>query len=98
MKHMPEMLAQTRQTMEQIQVVLKQIEAVTAQLPKTVDGVQRTVDALPGLILQTEESLRQAQRLTEAAQRSWLVRPYMDQPDASAHIAPERVGGGRVNH
>ena len=95
MKHLPEMLAQTRQTMEQIQVVLKDIETLTAQLPKTVEGVHRTVEALPGLILQTEESLRQVQRLTEAAQRSWLVRPYMDQSDTNSHIAPERVGGGR---
>jgi hypothetical protein len=50
---------------------------------------------LPGVILQSQETLIQIQRLTEALQRSWLVRGNMDQPGNKSRLNSERVGTDR---
>ncbi len=34
---------------------------------------------LPGLVQQTQVSMRELERLIEAAQRNWLVRKYVNQ-------------------
>jgi len=55
------------------------------------------LETLPGLSMQTQEMMRQIQRLVEGAQRSWLINPYMQSDRASGgRIPPEDVATDRV--
>lgn len=71
------------------------VRSVAGTLPAMQPALASSAEALPGLLLQTQESLRQVQRLTEALQRNWLVRGGMAPAEAGTRIAPERVGTQR---
>lgn len=68
---------------------------LVAALPALEKSAKHVVDLLPGLLLQSRETLLQIQRLTEGVQRSWLVRGYMDQPANQGRLSGERVGTDR---
>lgn len=87
---------------EDIEGSVKNIRTSTANaqrfstaLPELERSVKQSVDVVPGVLLQTQETLRQIQRLTEALQRSWLVRGSMDQADPGARLDSDRVGTQR---
>ena len=50
---------------------------------------------LPGLVLQTQTSMRELERLVEAMQRTWLLRKYVNQtnPPPLASAARNRRAG-----
>ncbi len=54
---------------------------------------------LAGLLSQTQETLRQTDRLIEGIQRHWLLRKYIPQPSSTELISPLDVpspkGGDR---
>ncbi|MDH5535485.1 MAG: MlaD family protein [Betaproteobacteria bacterium] len=68
---------------------------LTAALPELEKSARQVLDTVPGVLLQSQETLRQIQRLTEGIQRSWLVRSYMDQPTSENRLSSERVGTDR---
>ena len=72
-----------------------QAHQVAVSLPELQTSARKAVDAVPGLILQVQETSRQIQRLTEALQRSWLVRGNMDTSDTETRIRADRVGTDR---
>ncbi len=75
--------------------IAKNIRASSAALPELEKSVREVIDTLPGVLLQSQETLRQIQRLTEGVQRSWLVRGNMA-PEASANrLSSEYVGTDR---
>jgi len=69
-------------------------------LPETTRSIGRTAEALPGLVLQVQETMRQVQRAAEGLQRSFLVRGSMAPEEASGNgrrggaIRPENIGSG----
>lgn len=64
-------------------------------LPELRRSVAQAADAAPGVLLQTQETLRQIERLTQALQRHWLVRGSMDQAETGARLDADRVGTER---
>jgi phospholipid/cholesterol/gamma-HCH transport system substrate-binding protein len=50
----------------------------TARLPEITDAVADETKDLPGLVKQTQTSMREMERLMEAMQRTWLVRKYVN--------------------
>jgi phospholipid/cholesterol/gamma-HCH transport system substrate-binding protein len=56
----------------------KNVQNGTARLPEITDAVADELKDLPGLIQQTQTSMRELERLTEALQRHWLVRKYVN--------------------
>ncbi len=61
---------------------------LAAALPELERSVRRSADALPGVLLQTQETLHQIERLTEGLQRNRFIRGSM---------APDEGGGGRID-
>lgn len=79
------LLARANEAMGELQGVVtnlnaavKNIQAGTARLPEITDAVANETKDLPGLVQQTQTSLRELERLMEAMQRHWLVRKYVN--------------------
>jgi hypothetical protein len=86
------MIDSTKATLDEVQGALKDIRKTTAQLPQIVEGASQMVQALPGLVLQMQETLRQVQILVEGVQKSWLVRSYIDKGDTTGRIRADEIG------
>jgi hypothetical protein len=48
------------------------------RLPEITDAVANETKDLPGLVIQTQTSMRELERLIEAMQRHWLVRKLVN--------------------
>ena len=48
---------------------------------------------MPGVVLQTRETMRETEKLITAIQKSWLVRGNVEQPAATTLIPTKEVGG-----
>ena len=83
------------ESMKNLRASSSDAQRFATALPELKPSIQQTADAVPGVLLQTQETLRQIQRLTEALQRNWLVRGSMDQAEAGARLDGDRVGTQR---
>ena len=79
------LLLRANQTMSQLQGIVtnldhavKDVQKGTARLPEITDAVANETKDLPGLVEQTQTSMRELERLIEALQRHWLVRKYVN--------------------
>ena len=70
---------QSEQSLEEFQTILKDIQKTTAAL-QTVKSINQTTEAMPAMVLQMQETLRQIQRLVEGAPQRvlWLLRGTID--------------------
>jgi len=82
------LLAHANDAMSRLQGVVTNLSAAmqsvrsgTARLPEITDAVAREAKDLPGLVQQTQVSMRELERLVEAAQRHWLLRKYVNKTD-----------------
>jgi len=80
------LLARANETMSELQVVVTNLNSAvtnvqqgTVRLPEITDAVANEAKDLPGLVLQTQSSMRELERLIEAAQHTWLLRKYVNQ-------------------
>lgn len=58
---------------------VKNIQDGTARLPEITGAVADEAKSLPGLVQQTQTSMREVERLVEAMQRHWFLRKYVNQ-------------------
>jgi phospholipid/cholesterol/gamma-HCH transport system substrate-binding protein len=79
------LLVQASQTLSELQgmvknlnLAAKDVQKGTARLPEIADAVANETKELPGLVVQTQTSMRELERLIEALQRHWLVRQYVN--------------------
>ncbi len=79
------LLARANEAMRELQgmvtnlnVAVKNVQNGTARLPEITDAVAGEVKDLPGLVLQTQTSMRELERLIAAMQRHWLLRKYVN--------------------
>lgn len=94
------LLARANEAMSELQgvvtnlnVAVKNIQSGTARLPEITDAVANETKDLPGLVLQTQASMRELERLIEAMQRHWLLRKYVNRTNPPPiHPLPEPVG------
>jgi phospholipid/cholesterol/gamma-HCH transport system substrate-binding protein len=87
-------LAQANQTLIELRGVVTNLNAAstnlqsgTARLPEITETIANEAKDLPGLVQQTQTSMRELERLIEALQRHWLVRKYVNKtnpPEAAA--------------
>jgi ABC-type transporter Mla subunit MlaD len=87
----PDTLHRANATLEDIQKVSENLIHVTALVAATIENVNKQVMSFSGVIIQTQATLREIQRLTEAAQQHWLIRGYVEDDAPSARIAPKEV-------
>ena len=79
------LLTRANETMSELQVAVtnlndaaKNVQQGTTRLPEITDAVANEAKDLPGLVRQTQASMRELERLIEAAQRTWLLRKYIN--------------------
>lgn len=65
-------------TFKNFQSASGNLQIASTNLPAISDALGREAKDLPGLVLQTQVSMRELERLIEAMQRHWLVRKYMN--------------------
>jgi len=61
-----------------LNVAVRNIQDGTARLPEITGAVADEAKDLPGLVQQTQTSMRELERMIEAIQRHWLVRKYVN--------------------
>ncbi len=79
------------QSLVEVKGILEDVKKTTAQLPPMAEKVGGEVNDLPGLVLQTQETLRESERLIEGIQRHWLIRGNIPQPEPTQLISPIEV-------
>ncbi|HZL44480.1 MAG TPA: MlaD family protein [Verrucomicrobiae bacterium] len=71
-------LARASETMAHLQSVVTNLNVASARLPAISGAVADEAKDLPGLVHQTQISMRELERLIEALQKNWLVRKYVN--------------------
>ncbi len=87
----PQMAETLQSILDRIQAALEDLQRTTAQLPAMASTVAGEVADMPGLVLQTQETIRESERLIEGIQRHWLLRKHVPQPTASVLIPAGEV-------
>jgi len=91
-----ELLAKANQAMSQLQGTVTNVDIASARLPGITGAMADEAKDLPGLVRQTQISMRELERLIEAMQKNWLVRKHVNKtnpPPAypAAEETPERA-------
>jgi len=64
-----------------LNAAVKNVQTGTARLPEITGAVADEAKDLPGLVRQTQQSMREVERLAEGMQRHWFLRKYMNKTD-----------------
>src|SRR5204862_6077628 len=73
------LVIQANSSMAELQVTLKNLQNASTHLPAISTALGNEAKELPGLVEQTQTSMRELERLIEGLQRHWLLRKYMNQ-------------------
>jgi phospholipid/cholesterol/gamma-HCH transport system substrate-binding protein len=84
-------LDKVNESLDEVKRIVADVQRTTAQLPPMAQKVGSEMDDLPGLVLQTQETIRESERLIEGIQRHWLIRNYVPQPAATGLIPAMEV-------
>jgi len=91
-----ELIATGTASLEQFHAGMSNFREGTARFPEIGDAVAAETQELAGLVLQTQKTVYELQRLVEGLQRHWLVRKYIDSAeDIGARIPPSQLREGR---
>jgi len=97
------LLAQANQTMSELQgmttnlnAAVKDVQTGAERLPEITGAVADEVKDLPGLVRQTQISMRELERLIEAAQQNWLISKHVNRTNPPP-MGPLPVTGPRDN-
>jgi phospholipid/cholesterol/gamma-HCH transport system substrate-binding protein len=71
-------LSELQSMVTNLNVAVKNVQKGTARLPEITGAVADEVKDLPGLVQQTQTSMRELERLIEAMQRHWLLRKLVN--------------------
>jgi phospholipid/cholesterol/gamma-HCH transport system substrate-binding protein len=72
------LLIKANHSADELQVTLNNLQQASTNLPAISDAVGKEAKDLPGLVLQTQVSVREVERLVEAMQRTWLLRKHVN--------------------
>ncbi len=72
------LLVKANHSADELQVTLNNLQQASTNLPAISDVVGKEAKDLPGLVMQTQVSMREVERLVEAMQRTWLLRKYVN--------------------
>ena len=78
-------------SMDQLQTILQDVKAAGTNLSAVSEALATEAKDLPGLVLQTQQTLYELERLIEGIQRHWLIRKYIEQRQSSTRIPPTEV-------
>ncbi len=72
------LIAKASHSVDEFQVTLNNLQQASTNLPAISDAIRLEAKDLPGLVSQTQTSMREVERLVEALQKTWLVRKYVN--------------------
>jgi len=64
------------------------VHLASTNLPAISEAIGNEARELPGLVLQTQTSMRELERLVEAAQHHWLLRKYVNKTNPPPALRP----------
>jgi phospholipid/cholesterol/gamma-HCH transport system substrate-binding protein len=92
---MPRIAALTENVFRKTGVVLQDIHKTMDRFPGIMGRLEGEMQTLPDLIMQTEETLRQIEKLVIGMQKHWLLREYVEQQTPVTRIPSAKVGQKR---
>jgi phospholipid/cholesterol/gamma-HCH transport system substrate-binding protein len=92
---MPRLTALTEKVLDDVGVLLTDIHHTMEIFPDIFGRIDAEMKSLPGLILQTEETLREVEKLVLGMQKHWLLREYVEQPKPMSRIPSVEIGPER---
>jgi methyl-accepting chemotaxis protein len=78
-------------SMDQLQTILKDVQVAGTHLSAVSEALATEAKDLPGLVLQTQQTLHELERLTEGIEKHWLIRKYIEQRQPNTRIPPSEV-------
>jgi phospholipid/cholesterol/gamma-HCH transport system substrate-binding protein len=82
------LVVQANHSMDEIQITMKNLQTASGNLaigstnlPAIGDALGHEAKDLPGLVFQTQKSMRELERLIEAMQKNWFVRKHVNKTD-----------------
>jgi len=78
-------------SMDQLQGILKDVQVAGTHLSAVSEALAIEAKDLPGLVLQTQQTLHELERLIEGLERHWLIRKYIEQRQPNTRIPPSEV-------
>lgn len=89
----PKAAQEIEQLLADLRAILADIKETTARLPAMAATVGGEVDALPGTVVQVNETLRESERLIQGIQQHWLLRKYVPTTQLPEIIPAIQAGG-----
>jgi phospholipid/cholesterol/gamma-HCH transport system substrate-binding protein len=80
-----------RVSLNYLQQVSANLQQASAPLPAITDAVGTEAMDLSGLVLQTQQTLHEIERLVRGLERHWLIRKYIHQSQPDTRIPPSEV-------
>jgi phospholipid/cholesterol/gamma-HCH transport system substrate-binding protein len=72
------LLVKANHSVDELQLTLNNLQQASTNLPAISDAIGLEAKDLPGIVRQTQTSMRELERLVEALQRHWLLRKYVN--------------------
>lgn len=89
-------LGELRGAVTNLNGAIANVQKGTARLPEVSDALANEAKDLPGLVAQTQTSMRELERLIEGMQRHWLVRKYMSKTNSTTTRSQPQEAGRRT--
>ncbi len=78
-------------SMDQLQAILKDVQVAGTHLSAVSEALAKEAKDLPGLVLQTQQTLQELKRLIEGIEKVWPIRSHIEQRQPNTRIPPSEV-------
>jgi phospholipid/cholesterol/gamma-HCH transport system substrate-binding protein len=78
-------------SLDQLQGILKDVQVAGSHLSAVSEALAKEAKDLPGLVLQTQQTLYELERLIEGIEKVWPIRSHMEQRRPNTRIPPSEV-------
>jgi len=78
-------------SLDQLQGILKDVQVAGTHLSAVSEALAHEAQDLPGLVLQTQQTLQELKRLIEGIEKVWPIRSHIEQRQPSTRIPPSEV-------
>jgi phospholipid/cholesterol/gamma-HCH transport system substrate-binding protein len=78
-------------SMDQLQAILKEVQVAGTHLSAVSEALAIEAQDLPGLVLQTQQTLHELERLIEGIEKVWPIRSHIEQRQPNTRIPPSEV-------
>ncbi|MBI1369268.1 MAG: MCE family protein [Planctomycetes bacterium] len=85
---LPEAVVQINAILADLRTFVADMKTTGQKLPELTQGLSDSVQTMPGLVLQAQQTLHEAERLIDAIQNHWLFRDYVAPDTAPQRLPP----------